>query len=44
LSFSTEKGHLQSVETFTKEKSRVMKGCKEARWNNKYMKVIEKPV
>lgn len=27
-----------------KEKSRVMKGAKEARWNNKYMKVIEKPV
>lgn len=21
-----------------------MKGAKEARWNNKYMKVIEKPV
>jgi hypothetical protein len=32
------------VETFTKEKSRVIKGTKEARWNNKYMKVIEKPV
>jgi len=25
-------------------KSRVLKGAKEARWNNKYMKIIEKPV
>ena len=25
-----------------KEKSRVIQGAKEARWNNKYMKVIEK--
>jgi hypothetical protein len=32
------------VESFSKEKSRVFKGAKEARWNNKYMKVIEKPV
>jgi hypothetical protein len=32
------------VSEFTKQKSRVMKGAKEARWNNKYMKIIEKPV
>ena len=32
------------VTNFTKQKSRVMKGAKEARWNNKYMKIIEKPV
>ena len=34
----------KEVEQFTKEKSRVMKGAKEARWNHKYMKIIEKPV
>lgn len=33
-----------SVDKFGKEKSRVVKGTKEAKWNNKYMKVIEKPV
>lgn len=27
-----------------KEKARVVKGLKEAKWNNKYMKIIEKPV
>ena len=32
------------IKTFTLQKSRVMKGAKEARWNNKYMKIIEKPV
>jgi hypothetical protein len=26
------------------EKSRVLKGAKEAKWNSKYMKIIEKPV
>lgn len=34
----------KDIEEFTKQKSRVMKGAKEARWNNKYMKIIEKPV
>jgi hypothetical protein len=34
----------QDVQNFTKQKSRVLKGAKEARWNNKYMKIIEKPV
>ena len=32
------------VTNFTKIKSRVLKGAKEARWNNKYMKIIEQPV
>jgi hypothetical protein len=32
------------VEAFTKQKSRVIQGTKEAKWNHKYMKVIEKPV
>ena len=32
------------IDGFTKEKSRVIKGTKEAKWNYKYMKVIEKPV
>lgn len=27
-----------------KQKSRVIQGTKEAKWNHKYMKVIEKPV
>ena len=39
-----EKVLTNDVTAFTKLKSRVMKGAKEARWNNKYMKVIEKPV
>lgn len=34
----------QDVTNFTTQKSRVLKGAKEARWNNKYMKIIEKPV
>lgn len=33
-----------SLEKFAREKGRVVQGAKEARWNNKYMKVIEKPV
>jgi hypothetical protein len=32
------------VDSFFKEKTRVVKGEKEAKWNNKYMKIIEKPV
>jgi hypothetical protein len=32
------------VENFTKQKSRVVQGTKEAKWNHKYMKIIEKPV
>ena len=32
------------ITNFTAQKSRVMKGAKEARWNNKYMKIIEQPV
>jgi uncharacterized protein YsxB (DUF464 family) len=27
-----------------KQKGRVIQGTKEAKWNNKYMKIIEKPV
>jgi hypothetical protein len=34
----------KDVEEFTKQKSRVLKGAKEARWNHKYMRIIEKPV
>ena len=33
-----------SVDRFMKQKSRVIQGTKEAKWNHKYMKVIEKPV
>ena len=33
-----------SLEKFAKEKGRVVQGAKEAKWNNKYMKVVEKPV
>lgn len=32
------------IKSFSLQKSRVVKGAKEARWNNKYMKIIEKPV
>ena len=32
------------VQDFTKLKSRVLKGAKEAKWNYKYMEVIERPV
>jgi hypothetical protein len=34
----------KQVEAFMKQKSRVIQGTKEAKWNHKYMKVIEKPV
>lgn len=34
----------EDVAKFLKEKARVVKGLKEAKWNNKYMKIIEKPV
>lgn len=34
----------EDVSTFLKEKARIIKGLKEAKWNNKYMKIIEKPV
>lgn len=34
----------EDVSVFLKEKARVIKGLKEAKWNNKYMKIIEKPV
>lgn len=44
LAVSEEKNQKDSLDKFIKEKSRVIQGCKEARWNNKYMKVIEKPV
>lgn len=44
LALSQDISIQQDLEVFTKEKSRVLKGSKEARWNNKYMKVIEKPV
>ena len=33
-----------TVEVFMKQKSRVIQGTKEAKWNHKYMKIIEKPV
>lgn len=32
------------VDRFAKQKRRVTQGNKEAKWNNKYMKIIEKPV
>ena len=42
---STAASVLESdIKQFSAQKSRVMKGAKEARWNNKYMKIIEKPV
>ena len=47
LSHCTDKAEqsiLRSVEAFMKQKSRVIQGTKEAKWNNKYMKIIEKPV
>jgi len=37
-------GAKEAVEGFTREKTRVSKGTKEAKWNYKYMKIIEKPV
>jgi hypothetical protein len=44
LAYDNDKIIMNSIEQFTKEKSRVIKGAKEARWNHKYMKIIEKPV
>ncbi|CDW80534.1 UNKNOWN [Stylonychia lemnae] len=44
LANSKDKSIIESLEKFSKEKNRVLAGAKEARWNNKYMKVIEKPV
>ena len=44
LSYNKESNITESVSKFAKEKSRVVKGAKEATWNNKYMKIIEKPV
>ena len=41
---SEDKPIQKALEQFMKEKSRVIQGTKEARWNHKYMKVIEKPV
>ena len=32
------------VKKFYAEKDRVLRGNKEAMWNQKYMKIIEKPV
>ncbi len=32
------------VQAFTRLKSRVLKGSKEAKWNSKYMRAIEQPV
>jgi hypothetical protein len=34
----------EDVALFLKEKARIVKGLKEAKWNNKYMRIIEKPV
>ena len=45
VTWSEEKEKLkEDITSFTKNKSRVLKGYKEAKWNNKYMKIIEKPV
>lgn len=44
LSLSSDQVVKNSVEVFMKQKSRVIQGTKEAKWNHKYMKVIEKPV
>ena len=35
---------MQDVKNFYSEKDKIIRGNKEAMWNNKYMKVIEKPV
>ena len=32
------------VTNFQQQRSRVTKGVKEAKWNHKYMKILEKPV
>ena len=44
LSEQKDKSIKETLEKFSREKNRVVKGTKEAKWNNKYMKIIEKPV
>ena len=39
-----EEAVVSDVKIFYAEKDRVVRGNKEAMWNNKYMKIIEKPV
>ena len=39
-----DKGLESDLSKFLNEKSRAVKGIKEAKWNNKYMKIIENPV
>ena len=39
-----EQAVMDDVKKFYTEKDRVVRGNKEAMWNNKYMKIIEKPV
>ena len=39
-----DKGLENDLSKFLNEKSRAVKGLKEAKWNNKYMKIIENPV
>lgn len=34
----------ECIEKFVRQKNRVVKGAKEAKWNFKYLKVIEMPV
>lgn len=42
LMISTERPQFQSqVKSFQQQKDRVMKGVKEARWNNKHMKGLQ---
>jgi len=41
---ASEERKMKLAEQFQKERGRVTKGSKEAKWNQKYMKVIEKPV
>jgi hypothetical protein len=41
---ATNKVLAEDVAVFLREKARVIKGLKEAKWNDKYMKIIEKPV
>ena len=44
LQYVKEQNIKEYLEKFSKEKNRVVKGTKEAKWNSKYMKIIEKPV
>lgn len=39
-----DKALQEDLKKFTTEKSRVVKGTKEAKWNQKYLKIIEQPV